>query len=323
MTEKENVLSVFRHEIPQWLPRFEFCIHNYFPKQINERPLVTEGDDWFGIHWIPDAKTNGLTVPAHGQKIIRDIENWREELILPDLDAIDWEAERARFREGRDWDRLSVFLMEMGIFERYQLLLGFEDALCSFYEYPDETEEILETLTQFKIDLIDRIMTYLKPDAILYMDDIGTQKGPLISPDIWREFIFEKDRRIFRTIRSHGALSIYHSCGKIDTFFDQVLELEADAYHPLQPCNDLALMKQICGSRAVLVGGVDNQGVTNQPGATDAVIRAEVRHAIDLLAPGGGYICCDSDGVCVDKKVLSVIQDEYEVYGRNFYQRMN
>lgn len=50
--------------------------------------------------------------------------------------------------------------MKAGIFERYQLLLGFEDALCSFYEYTDETEETLETLTQFKIDLIGRIMTH-------------------------------------------------------------------------------------------------------------------------------------------------------------------
>lgn len=127
------------------------------------------------------------------------------------------------------------------------------------------------------------------PEAgtILYMDDLGTQKGLLISPDTWREFIFEKDRRIFRTIRELGALSIYHSCGKIDTFFERIIELKADVYHLLQPCNDLALMKRLCGTRAVLFGGIDNQGVTNQPGVIDEIIcgavrRAEVTYAVIL-----------------------------------------
>lgn len=67
MTEKENALRVFRREKPEWLPRFEKCMKGYFPKSINERPLNWEGDDWFGIHWVPDASTNGLTAPAPGQ----------------------------------------------------------------------------------------------------------------------------------------------------------------------------------------------------------------------------------------------------------------
>lgn len=52
-------------------------------------------------------------------------------------------------------------------------------ALCSFYEYPDEAGEILEALTQFKLQLVDRIMEHLKPDVVMYMDDLGTQNAPL------------------------------------------------------------------------------------------------------------------------------------------------
>ena len=321
MTEKENALRVFRREKPEWLPRFEKCMKGYFPKSINERPLNWEGDDWFGIHWVPDASTNGLTAPAPGQAVIRDPERWREQLALPDLEAIDWAAEAEGFRAAQSPERLSMIMMEMGIFERYQLLLGFEDALCSFYEYPDEAGEILEALTQFKLQLVDRIMEHLKPDVVMYMDDLGTQNAPLVAPALWAEFIRARDMRIFRAIHDAGALVVYHCCGKIDTFFDQIFTMGADAYHSVQPANDTAMLKRVYGDQIVLIGGIDNQGITNQPGASEADIRAEVRRAIDAFAPGGGYICGDTDGICVVKRALDIIQDEYEVYGRHYYER--
>ena len=144
----------------------------------------------------------------------------------------------------------------------------------------------MEALTQFKLQLVDRIMEHLKPDVVMYMDDLGTQNAPLVAPALWAEFIRARDMRIFRAIHDAGALVVYHCCGKIDTFFDQIVTMGADAYH-----------------------------------ASEADIRAEVRRAIDAFAPGGGYICGDTDGICVVKRALDIIQDEYEVYGRHYYER--
>lgn len=320
MTEKENVQMVFDGKIPKWLPRFEKCFSVYFPSVINERPAVWEGDDWFGIHWLPDKYTGGLTVPETGQIIIKDIENWKKELIIPNLDAIDWEAEKNAFNSQYNSGTMSLIIMEIGIFERFQLLLGFENALCAFYEYPEETEEILEALTQFKINLVNKIMTYIRPDVIMYMDDLGTQKGPLMSPALWEEFVKEKDTRIFNAIQARKAKVIYHVCGKIDSFFDKIVEMGPQGYHSVQPSNDTKMLKEKYGDKIILVGGIDNQGVTNQPNATEEQIRQEVRRAINSFAPGGGYICGDTDGVCVVEDALKIIVDEYEKYGRSFYQ---
>lgn len=318
MTEKENALLVFDHKIPEWLPRWENCISVYFPKFINERPAVWEGDDWFGIHWIPDINI-GLTSPALDNVIIKNLENWKEELIFPDLEAIDWELEAKLFNEQSYPDKLSLIIMEMGIFERFQLLLGFENALYAFYDYPEETNEILEALTQFKLVIVDKIAKYIKPDVIMYMDDLGTQKGPLMSPDTWEDFIKEKDTRIFERIKSHGIKVIYHCCGKIDTMFDRIVEMKPHGYNSVQPTNDVKMLKEKYNDQIIFVGGIDNQGVTNKADATEEKIRAEVRRAIDLLAPNGSYICGDTDGLCLVESALAIIQDEYEKYGRNYY----
>lgn len=320
MTEKENALLIFEHKMPEWLPRFEYCISAYFPENINERPAVHEDDDWFGVHWVPDINI-GLTAPSLENVVIKNIENWKNELVFPDLESIDWDKEAELFRKQVPEDTLSMIIMEMGIFERYQLLLGFEDSLFSFYDYPNEAEEILEALTQFKLNLVEKIARYIKPDVIMYMDDLGTQKGPLISPGTWEEFIKEKDTRIFNSIKNHGIKVIYHCCGKIDTIFDKIIDMHPDAYHSVQPTNDVKYLKETYNDKIVFVGGIDNQGVTNKPDVTEEEIRAEVHRAIDLLAPGGSYICGDTDGVCLIESSLKIIQDEYEKYGRNYYQR--
>ncbi len=259
-------------------------------------------------------------MPEAGQVIIKDVENWKKELIIPDLDSIDWETEKKEFEAQKDPSKMSLIIMEMGIFERFQQLLGFENALCAFYEYPDETDEILEALTQFKLDLLDKIMLYLNPDVIMYMDDLGTQRGPLISPDVWEKFIMKKDARIFKAIKDKGAKCIYHVCGKIDSFFDKIVAMGPDGYNSVQPSNDTKMIKEKYGDKIILVVGIDNQGITNQPNVTEEAIRQEVRRAIDAFAPGGNYICGDTDGVCVVESALEVIVDEYEKYGRNYYQ---
>lgn len=319
MTEKENARLVFEHKIPKWLPRFEFCMGVYFPVSINERPAVWDGYDWFGVHWIPDKFTGGLTAPEAGQVIISDLEHWKEELKFPDLETIDWEVEAEKFREASNENTLSLIIMEMGIFERFQLLLGFEEAMCAFYEYPDETEELLEALLEFKLKLVEKISIHLKPDCIMYMDDLGTQNGLLVSPDTWEAFIMKKDAEVIRKIKEQGAIAIYHCCGKIDSIFEKIVQMGADGYHSVQPTNDTKMLKEVYGKRIVLIGGIDNQGVTNRPNVTEEEIRQEVRRAVDLFAPGGGYICGDTDGVCLVESSLKIIQDEYEKCGRNYY----
>lgn len=94
-----------------------------------------------------------------------------------------------------------------------------------------------------------------------------------------------RDMRIFRAIHDAGALVVYHCCGKIDTFFDQIVTMGADAYHSVQPANDTAMLKRVYGDQIVLIGGIDNQGITNQPGASEADIRRRCAGRLTHLLP--------------------------------------
>ena len=64
-----------------------------------------------------------------------------------------------------------------------------ENALCAFYEYPDEVHEFFDAMCEYKLKCIDLAYKYLKPDVIHMHDDWGTNKNLFFSPEIWREFV--------------------------------------------------------------------------------------------------------------------------------------
>ena len=112
-----------------------------------------------------------------------------------------------------------------------------------------------------------------------------------------------------------------HSCGKIDAIFEDIVQMGADMWNPCQPCNDLAGMKRRFSGRIAFCGGIDSQFVLDNPRATAADVRAEVRMRIDTLAGGGGYIAEPSHVVPYRQEIMDAMKDEILTYGREFYAR--
>ena len=90
MTERENALKVFHHEIPEWLPCYTKCTTYLFSDYTEaEKPQATEGYEWFGVHWLPVEATANLTHPDIGQTpIFEEIGDWKTNLQFPDLDTV-------------------------------------------------------------------------------------------------------------------------------------------------------------------------------------------------------------------------------------------
>ena len=87
--------------------------------------------------------------------------------------------------------------MGTGIFEQCHFLMGFEDTLTALYEHPDEMHELIETITQYRLDYVRRLIDGLQPDVIFSHDDWGTKNALFMKPDMWREFFKEPYRRFY------------------------------------------------------------------------------------------------------------------------------
>ena len=290
MNKHDQLLEVYRHKNTGYIPCFFTDFDFSKPAAINERPEGQSGKDWFGVDWtfVPEA---GAPMVTPGTQRLTDIAKWREELDFPDLASIDWEKSAAEETAG--WDRenkLSFLMIINGPFERMHALMGFEDALCAMYERPDDFKALIGSVTDYKVELIRIVGKFFKPDILEMHDDFGHQNSLMMSPEMWREFCEEPTRRIIEAVHEEGIIYEHHSCGFIEPIFDDLAGLGIDAIDPLQPSNDVRALKDRYQDRVTFVGGFDTQGVFDKPGVTEEEIRAEVRRAYALLAPGGSFV---------------------------------
>ncbi len=292
---KEEMLKVWTEHadigyIPSPVTDCNFVRH---PECVNERPEGHDGYDWFGVHWTYQPETSSPMVTAGRPYVITDITRWDEQVKFPDLSAVDFKS--CAEKETRGWDRKNKYSEVMlinGCFERSHHLMGFENALVAMYEEPEAYRALIDRIADYKCDLIRRVVDAYKPDILMMHDDYGANDRMMMSPDSWREFIKEPLSRLVKTAHGCGVIYEHHSCGHVEPIIGDLVEIGVDSLNPLQrPCNDIEKIKKEYGGKITLVGGVSSQTVIENPSSTKAEIAADIKHAYDVLAPGGGYVC--------------------------------
>jgi hypothetical protein len=138
-------------------------------------------------------------------------------------------------------------------------------------------------------------------DVIWAFDDVAFNSGPVFSPAFYREHILPKERAV--TARFRKPL-ITHSDGDMTPLLDDWLTLGQAAIHPLQPdVMDIAEVKRQYGGRVCLVGNIFMSDLVHK---TPAEIKAHVRHRIETIGQGGGYIVSSSNSLTDDMQPENV-----------------
>ena len=127
MTPKENFRKFFQHERGEWFPSF-FTDANLsvFITGMDERaPHNQSGKDFFGCTWVYDPVGNAAVPDTSVLPVLDDICDWREKVVFPDLDAVDWEASaKADKVDQYDPDKFNYSMLLEGPFERLHTLMG-------------------------------------------------------------------------------------------------------------------------------------------------------------------------------------------------------
>ena len=95
MTERENCMHVIRRDgLAQWVPVAPDVYNVVGPAPVADRPLggVQKGQDWFGVWWTFDPAPNAYMLSFDEDPLLDDITEWRDKVVFPDVDSIDWES---------------------------------------------------------------------------------------------------------------------------------------------------------------------------------------------------------------------------------------
>jgi hypothetical protein len=123
--------------------------------------------------------------------------------------------------------------------------------------------------------------------------DFGTQRGPFISPDAYRDLYQPFHRRVNDWVHKHTAWrTLMHSCGGIEPLLPDIIDAGFDVLNPVQ-CSaagmDPQTLKARYGARLTFWGaGVDTQRTL--PFGTPEAVRAEVRERLRVFGAGGGFV---------------------------------
>ena len=187
-------------------------------------------------------------------------------------------------------------------------LIGFERMLTDMLLDPPFIEACFEKLTDFYVDFLDRTLAAAAGgiDIIVIQDDFGTQHGPLLSLQTYRQFYKPCHRRVFEVAHRHNAAAMMHSCGAIFDFIPDFIEIGADILDPLQTTAagmDPARLKQAYGADICFHGGIDTQGILVN-GTPDAV-RQHIDRLIDGF--GNGFILAPSHYIQADAPFENIL----------------
>ena len=339
ITERENLLRVAQGLEPAWVPRkglFSISgdpeghpLSSVGARAMLHPPRTTESGgriDIFGVEYEPVESIGGAELPAPNKLILDDITKWREVIKVPSLDDIDWKAVAEKATEHIDRTQSCVSMgTHVGYFQHLMNFMGFSEGLIALSEEPEECMELFEYLAEYYETVAKNLIGLIRPDFYGLTDDTATARSPFISNEMYRAMIKPFHARLAKIGLDHDCYIEMHNCGRCEESIDDWREFGVSFWNPAQVMNDLVGIKAKYGNSLVLNGCWDSQGPPGWVGASEELVRQAVRDCIDTFAPGGGFCFWASlYGRADDQQFLNHalwITDEYNKYGRTFYQR--
>ncbi|MDR1061520.1 MAG: hypothetical protein LBL83_10025, partial [Clostridiales bacterium] len=203
------------------------------------------------------------------------------------------------------------------LFERLWSIRGMENALCDFYEHPDEVHRLFRALTDFYKAVLSRGRSELGLDAVWTSDDIGMQTSPFFSLDVFREFFKPYYSELIDHAHSLGMHLWMHCCGNIMPFIPDLCQIGLDVLHPIQKytMDEKAVVAEN-GGKICFWAGMDLQRI--MPYGSPEDVRREVRFMLDTYRrPDGRLILAAGNNMTADTPLenLRALLDEALSYG--------
>lgn len=262
---------------------------------------VRKTDDWpdywpYGDHvpFIDD-----LNIPRARKPLVagpEDLGALKYLLGPPDEDAVEYfrTSSRANRELARELDLLMAY--EWGILaDMAGWLCSLEPLIYLAADQPDFVEELMQLIATGNLEMMQIV---LDEGVDLWLRRAWYETCHFWTPTTYRQFILPHLKQEVQLAHSRGVKFGYIMTSGIMPLLDMILEAEVDVLIGVDPSlggADLGALKEKTQGKMCLWGGVDGP-VTVDRGTAEQVRKA-VTEALDILAPGNGFILSPVDGI--------------------------
>ena len=212
---------------------------------------------------------------------------WKERM-QPDLTqriGPDWQ------QKLRDWRARPLPLIIIsdrwgGFFGPLRNLVGVEGLCKLFYDDPALVEEMMDANADHIIAIMTQVLDVIPIDAFGFWEDMAYNHAPLISPDMVRQYMVPRYRRVAEFLRGRGVKYIgLDSDGQMDCLIPAWMDAGLNFLYPfeVQAGMDVLAVRRKYGRELRIWGGYDKRALAHGPAAIDA----ELERIRPLMAEGG------------------------------------
>ena len=261
--------------------------NNLHPVMRKGRPFV----DDFGCTW--ETTMEGMTGLTTGHPLA-DLERFSS-YRFPDpevcmgIGPVNWEAFRTDIAKARSRGELTVGKLRHGhTFVQLCDICGYENLLYAMADEEPVLDDLLDGIDEFNCAIIRKFLD-ADVDMVKIPEDLGMQKGPMLSPEQFRQYIKPSYQRMMEMVRDAGKIVHMHSDGDIRALVDDLLEGGCQVLNLQDLVNGIDWIAEHLRGRVCIELDVDRQNVTfhGTPREIDALIREEVEK---LSTPEGGLM---------------------------------
>lgn len=166
--------------------------------------------------------------------------------------------------------------------------MGFENLCMAFYDEPALLHEMFEFITDFSIGVLEKAYQHIRIDIIELEEDMAYKGAPMVSPELFRKFMFPHYKRFIDFAKSKGTEIVMVDCdGYPGGLIPHWIDAGADAMSPCEVAAGVDLLetrRQYPGFG--LLGGIDKRELAK----TKKHIYREVVSKVPKMIDSGGYI---------------------------------
>jgi uroporphyrinogen decarboxylase len=233
---------------------------------------------------------HATSVPEFLDFKIKDSQAWLEHRSKIDdsADRINWNLLKNNYDTWKGEGRWLEFRLAFGFDYTHSWIVGTETILIALLEEPEWCTDMFHHLLDNGIKLMDRVLDAgYKFDSLFWWDDMGYKNNQFFSMNIYRDLLKPVHKKAIEWAHSRGLKAHLHSCGDVNPFVPELVEMGLDCLNPLEvkAGMDPIELKKKFGDRLVLNGGINSVLLDSFD-----EIEPEIRRILPAVMESGGFI---------------------------------
>ncbi|MGA2625391.1 MAG: uroporphyrinogen decarboxylase family protein [Bacteroidota bacterium] len=207
-----------------------------------------------------------------------------------------WERLRANAVTLREKSSRSVTIVcGCNLFEWGTFLRRIDNFLMDLLLEPVRVEKLLDALLEIHLETLASVCRSVGDvvDIIRFGDDLGTNTGPFMSPDLYRRFFKPRHAVLCDYVKKNSHMHTFlHSCGSIHDLMPDLIEAGFEIINPVQTSSrnmDPATLKREFGRDITFWGGgCDTRRILNLGSVKE--VKEHVTERLEIFSKGGGFV---------------------------------